>query len=472
MSVEPLQVGPYEMHDEIAAGGMARVHLGWKRGAAGFSRTVAIKRLHPEYARDREFVAMLIDEARTAGVIHHPNVVQVLDVEQVEGELFLVMECIVGVALSALLDAARARGEPVEAELASAVMIDVLSGLHAAHVASNAAGPLGIVHRDVSPHNVLVGADGLSRVVDFGVAKAVSRAQSTTREGAVKGKPAYLAPEQISGLAVDARADIFSAGAVLWELLAGRRAFERDSVQSTIAAIVQGGAAPLESVRPGLPAALYAVVARALEADPERRFPSAEAFAQALEAAVARAPNAKVQAWVRRLGESHLARLSALMSSASAARPEGPTPRPAVTAPTAVLPLTAEVAPRRSRAPLLAVAALALAGALGGAAWLARRPAPSPAPPPVVVVEPKAQPEVKPAPQPEPQPEPQPAPQPAPQPEPQPAPQPEAKPARAAKVKAKARPAATAAGPAGEDCDPPYTVGADGVKRFKRGCVR
>src|SRR5450432_3116813 len=186
---QPVRViGRYALYGKLAAGGMATVHFGRLLGPAGFSRTVAIKRLHPQFAKDPEFVAMFLDEARLAARIHHPNVIATLDVVALEGELFLVLEYVQGESFASLLRAARDRRTPVPLPVVSAVMTGVLHGLHAAHEAKNERGePLRLVHRDVSPHNVLVGADGVPRVLDFGIAKAAGRLQ-TTREGHLKGK--------------------------------------------------------------------------------------------------------------------------------------------------------------------------------------------------------------------------------------------------------------------------------------------
>jgi len=192
-------VGRYALYAEIAAGGMATVHFGRLLGPVGFSRTVAIKRLHPQFAKDPEFVSMFLDEARLAARIRHPNVVPTLDVVATQGELFLVMDYVQGESLSRLIRAARERGHRIPPRIVSSILTGALHGLHAAHEAKNERGePLNIVHRDISPQNVLVGSDGVPRVLDFGVAKAAGRVQ-TTREGQLKGKLAYMAPEQIGG---------------------------------------------------------------------------------------------------------------------------------------------------------------------------------------------------------------------------------------------------------------------------------
>src|SRR4051794_38844344 len=179
-------VGRYAFYSEFAAGGMASVHFGRLLGAAGFARTVAIKCLHPQFAKDPEFVSMFVDEARLAARIRHPNVVQTLDVVQSDDELFLVMDYVHGESLASLLKRAHAMGRKVPLRIAIKIIQHSLFGLHAAHAATTERGePLHLVHRDMSPHNVLVGVDGVARVLDFGIAKAGGRVQ-VTRDGQVK----------------------------------------------------------------------------------------------------------------------------------------------------------------------------------------------------------------------------------------------------------------------------------------------
>ncbi|MCL2447368.1 MAG: serine/threonine protein kinase, partial [Polyangiaceae bacterium] len=194
-------------------------------GSGGFARTVAIKQLHPQFAKDPEFVAMFLDEARLVARIRHPNVVPTLDVVAASSELFHVMEYVQGESLSRLARALRAREERVPLPIVVRIMNDVLQGLHAAHEARDERGvPLHIVHRDVTPQNILVGADGVARLLDFGVAKAAGRAQ-TTQDGQIKGKLAYMAPEQLMSAGVTRETDLYAASVVLWEMLAGERLF-------------------------------------------------------------------------------------------------------------------------------------------------------------------------------------------------------------------------------------------------------
>ena len=293
----PLAIGRYVMLSEIASGGMATVHYGRFRGPAGFQRTVAIKRLHPHYAKDPAFAAMLVDEGRLLARVSHPNVIRVLDVIAVppldgagplelspDRELFLVMEYVHGEPLSALMRSARGAGDGVPLDVASAIVCGLLHGLHAAHEAKDEHGaPLHIVHRDVSPQNVMVGADGVARALDFGIAKAAGRIQ-VTADGRVKGKLAYMPPEQLGGARVDRRTDLYAAGVVLWELLTGRDYF--DSSGSRSAEGLPHKPPPPSRVLGTVPPALDAVVLRALSRNPAKRFASARDMAVALEGCV------------------------------------------------------------------------------------------------------------------------------------------------------------------------------------------
>jgi serine/threonine protein kinase len=301
------QLGRYSLYDRIAAGGMASIHLGRLRSEFGFTRTVAIKRLHPQFAADQEFVAMFLDEARLAARVRHTNVVPILDVQAMDGELFLVMDYITGESLSQLFAKVHGRGEKVPPEILSAILIGALYGLHAAHEATSDAGePLRIVHRDISPHNILVGIDGTARVADFGIAKAAGRLQETA-SGDVKGKLLYMAPEQLASQAVDRRADVYSAGVVAWEGLTGRRLFggAHDPVQLALLVAMGNIAAP-STLAPEVPAALDAVVTKALSTNAELRYPTAAAFAEAIEAVIPPASSRRVGEWVANVAESAL----------------------------------------------------------------------------------------------------------------------------------------------------------------------
>jgi serine/threonine-protein kinase len=331
-AVAPVRIGRYALHDEIASGGMGTVHLGRLVGAAGFSRIVAIKRLNPMLAKDPEFLAMFLDEARLAGRVRHPNVVPTFDVVTAGGEVLLVMEYVHGESLSRLLRLTAQRGSRVTPATASAVMSGVLYGLHAAHEASDERGePLGLVHRDVSPQNVLVGADGAARVVDFGVAKATGRIQ-TTREGRVKGKLGYMPPEQLHGQTLDRRADVYAAGVVLWEILTGERLFRGENEANTVTKVLHDHIEPPSARVAGLPAALDALVLRALSRERADRFSTAREMGGALLDACPPAPPHSVGEWVEACAFDILAQRAARVAelesqsssvSVSAVRPSG-----------------------------------------------------------------------------------------------------------------------------------------------------
>lgn len=294
-------LGRYALFDEIASGGMAAVHYARLMGSVGFTRTVAIKRLHPQLACDPEFVDMFLDEARLAARIRHPNVVPTLDIVSEGDELFLVMEYVLGETLSKLHKAAKKRGEVFEPSVSVALAVNLLDGLHAAHEARSETGePLEIVHRDVSPQNLIVGADGVARVLDFGVAKAAGRIQ-VTRDGALKGKLAYMAPEQLERGGFDRRVDIFAAGVVLWELLTGRRLFDGGSDAVVFGQVLGLDVQPPSHVRAGVPAALDEVVMRSLARSPDDRFSTAHEMATELERALPGARPREVAALVQRL---------------------------------------------------------------------------------------------------------------------------------------------------------------------------
>ena len=294
----PEIIGRYALYGKIASGGMATVHIGRLLGPVGFTRTVAIKRMHPQFTGDPEFVSMFLDEARLAARIRHPNVVSTLDVVALNGELFLVLDYVQGETLSVLMRRVAAAGELVPVSIVAAVMSGVLHGLHAAHEAKNEQGePLGIVHRDISPQNVMVGIDGVSRVLDFGVAKAAGRLQ-TTSSGKLKGKLAYMPQEQVRGKAVTRRCDVYAASVVLWEALAGQRLFQGDNEAAVLESVLQMQVKPPSEYRSEVPPALDAVVLRGLSRNPDHRFATAREMATALEGAVAVAIAPAVGTWV------------------------------------------------------------------------------------------------------------------------------------------------------------------------------
>jgi serine/threonine-protein kinase len=296
-------VGQYTLFGALASGGMGAVHIA-RRIDGPTARAVAVKRLHPHLRKEEEFAMMLLDEARLAMSVRHRNVVEVLDVVATDEELLLVMEYVPGLSLSELAkETNRAR---VPLEVAVTIAIDVLRGLHAAHEATSETGqPLGLVHRDVSPHNCIVGSAGVTKLTDFGVAKAVGRLRSTT-DGGIKGKIAYMSPEQIAGGRLDARSDIYGAAVILWEMLAGRPMFDAESDVALFGIAMRGATERLASVVPDIPHVLDQAVWRALARDPRRRYSTAAAFADALAESGYAGSARDVAAWVLEQGRDAL----------------------------------------------------------------------------------------------------------------------------------------------------------------------
>jgi len=300
-------IGRYAVYGEIASGGMATVHFGKLVGPQGFARTVAIKRLHPQFSREPEFVNMFLDEARLAARIQHPNVVPTLDVLTIEGELLIVMDYVHGETVSRLRHELLKKKKTMPPQIASSIVAGALHGLHAAHEAKDEHGaPLGLVHRDVSPQNVIVGIDGVARVLDFGVAKAAVRLQ-TTRAGQLKGKLAYMSPEQLRSGAVNRLSDVYAAGVLLWESLTSQRLFEAESEGELIGKVLGGQVSSPSSLVPGVPAALDAIALRAIDQDPAQRFPTAREMALALEHAGSIAMPSEVGEWVASVAKDGLA---------------------------------------------------------------------------------------------------------------------------------------------------------------------
>jgi serine/threonine-protein kinase len=311
----PQLVGRYVLYGAIASGGMATVHFGRLVGPAGFARPVAIKRLHPQFARDPDFVQMFLDEARLAARIAHPNVVQTLDLVDTADEIFLVMEYVRGLSLASLVRTLRRRGERVPPRIASGIVVGVLEGLHAAHEAKDDRGArLDLVHRDVSPHNVLVGTDGVARLLDFGVAKAAGRLQ-TTRDGKVKGKVAYMAPEQVEGLPLTRRTDVFAASVLLWEVLTGRRLFYGDSDADSLRRVLNDRVPPPRTLVPDLPPQIDGVVLRGVERSADARYPTAHHMALELSACLPPAPPAEIGAWVEQTAADELNERASLIAA-------------------------------------------------------------------------------------------------------------------------------------------------------------
>ncbi len=279
------QVGRYVLRSALASGGMASVYLAHLTGPHGFEKTIAVKRIHPHLVKDRRFVEMFLDEARVAALIHHPNVCSVMDFGEDEGAPYIVMEYLNGESFSSVMKKGREQGGcPIW--LAARVVHDAARGLQAAHELAGPDGrPMGVVHRDVSPQNIFVLYDGVTKVVDFGVARARGRL-SVTQTNEVKGKLPYMAPEQYENDNIDQRADVWALGVVLWEATTSRRLFRAANDAATIARVLHKPIPRPSSVVSDYPKDLEAIVMRCLARDLEARYASAEALAEDLEQAL------------------------------------------------------------------------------------------------------------------------------------------------------------------------------------------
>lgn len=276
-------LGRYELLLPVAAGGMAMVWAARLKGSRGFQKIVAVKTMLPKLSEDPQFERMFLDEASLASRIHHPNVVEVLDLGEMSGVLFIAMEWLDGVPLNQVMKAAKsAAGIPVP--VAIHILTHAAEGLHAAHELKDDEGAyIGLVHRDVSPQNILVGHDGFTKMVDFGLAKATALGDGATRAGQLKGKISYMAPEQIRGDPLDRRADVFALGVVLYAVTTGKHPFRRESEGATLFAISSPEPAPAPSRFMSYPAELEAVLMKAIAKDPDKRYSSSLEFARALE---------------------------------------------------------------------------------------------------------------------------------------------------------------------------------------------
>ena len=429
--------GRYVVLDEIASGGMARVHLARLFGGAGFDKVVAVKRLPPELSHDASRAEALVAEARHVSRIRHPNVVSVIDVLEDERGVGIVMELVHGVALTRLMHAARLAGRRISPAVAVAVVVGVLRGLHAAHLAKDERGEaMGLVHRDVSPQNVLLGADGVARVVDFGIAKAVL-AGDPTRGAELKGKPAYMAPEQLRGDPVDARTDVYAACVIAWELVTGQRLFAAEGDYAIAQKVLHRPVDSPSRIVREVPPELSQVILRGVSRDPAERFSSALTAAEAFEAAVAPASPSEVARLLSELCQKDLDELHDRVVRAESHEAQASERRP-------------------RRAPLLLLAA---AGAVAAASWwaLARGEASAPLASfpalPAMTIQAKL-------------------------PE-----KPAAIPAATTSASAprvhkpplpprtSAAPTASAPAPAAPDCEPPYVVDESGFHRMKPECL-
>jgi len=280
------KIGRYELLAQLATGGMAEIFLARQSGIEGFERLVVVKKLLPHLKNEKKFLDMFLDEARIAAQLAHPNIVQIYDLGQEEGEYFIAMEYLEGESLGYLVRQALVAGKRMPPELALSIAAQVCDGLDCAHNLVDTKGmPLRVVHRDVSPQNIIVLFSGGVKLVDFGVAKAASKIHHT-KVGTLKGKFAYMSPEQCLGMPVDGRSDLFSLGTVLWEVITCRRLFKRDQEAAIIHAILNKTVRPPSKYRQEVGPEVDSVILEALARDPDQRFQSAADMAAALREAL------------------------------------------------------------------------------------------------------------------------------------------------------------------------------------------
>lgn len=401
----PQQYGRYLLHRLLAEGGMAEVFLAQQLGAEGVSKLVAVKRILPHLSRQPEFVAMFLDEARLASNLSHPNVVQVFDFGEFEGRYYLAMEYLAGENLGAVTRLAHGTGKPIPLQVAVQLMIGACDGLHYAHELTEHGKPLNLVHRDISPSNIMVSYQGGVKLLDFGIAHAAERRQERTETGVVKGKYPYCSPEQLSGsAALDRRSDLFSLGIVFHELVTGRRLFKRESDVQTCFAVINDPIPSVCAARSDLPQALDRVLRQALERQPERRYQTALELRKEIDRLQSGPPVRLDEYMVELFGQEHvqeqlnigsgLHRLPTAIETAkqSISDPIPPPPATRSEAPTAVRPLEAAPVlpdavrtlssptrrPRTARLPLLLSGAAGLL-LLGGLAmrWGQGQPLPA-----------------------------------------------------------------------------------------------
>jgi eukaryotic-like serine/threonine-protein kinase len=289
------RLGRYEIFGMLGEGGMASIYLGRLRGAEGFERAVAIKVLRKDVAHDTEYLRMFVDEACISAKLAHPNIVQIFELVREDGQLFMAMELLLGRPLADVWSECGARGVRLRPDVVAWIGARIAEGLHHAHELKDASGAMqNLVHRDVNPSNVFITYDGHVKVIDFGLVRATERL-SRTATGIVKGKIAYLSPEQTMARPVDRRSDIFSLGATLWELSANRRLFRDETDVDTVNAIREARVEDPTRFVPGYPSLLWLVLRRALAKEPDDRYATAADFAKDLDG-VARADGSILQA--------------------------------------------------------------------------------------------------------------------------------------------------------------------------------
>lgn len=273
----------YVVSRKIAAGGMAEVLLAARTGASGYEKLVVLKRILPHLKDDGQFLQMFLNEARLAAMLKHPNIVEIYDVERTGGDFVVVMEYLSGEDLRYIIGHLRQERQPMDVGVACRIISDAAAALHFAHTASDMDGkPMSVVHRDVAPGNILVTYDGVTKLLDFGIAKATTRATYTV-PGTMKGKFAYMSPEHIQQMPLDGRSDIFSLGVVFWELLAAQRLFKGTNDAAVLKQVMEREIPPPSAFNPDLPPALDEIVMRSVERDYTKRTPSARHMREQIE---------------------------------------------------------------------------------------------------------------------------------------------------------------------------------------------
>ncbi len=400
MTDQPRKLGKYTLQRHIATGGMAKIWLAEQAGPGGFNKELVIKQILPHFADDAQFTTMFLDEARLAAQLSHPKIAQIYELGEIDAQYFIAMEYIPGIDLDVLLQKSNDRDEPIPVTIVCKVMMDVLEALDYAHEFTDKNGrPFNLVHRDVSPQNVLISNDGIVKLCDFGVAKAVAN-QTKTQPGAVKGKFAYMAPEQIqNSQAIDRRADIFAAGIMFYELLTGTKPYGDEL--AAVNNIIAGTHEDPRSIRSDVPDELVAIIEKALQKSPDARYPDAHSMLRDIESFLreggAYVGDRELSRYVRTMQGLPVTRHSQPSVSVEGEMVdphddtgEQPVAKRSETAQVAA-PATApndEVAPAKSFAPLYAVFALVIVGIVAALAFIALTVL---APPDEPVDEPKKQ---------------------------------------------------------------------------------
>ena len=290
---EPIQFGKYQLLERVAVGGMAELYRAKVTGDHGFEKLVAIKKILPHLTDEGNLVKAFIDEAKLAALLQHENIVQIYDFGSMDGEYFIAMEYLFGKDLRRLIHKARENAAPLSQANTLYIISRICAGLDYSHNLKDLQGkPLNIIHRDINPQNIFITYEGQVKIIDFGIAKAASH-NSTTHDGLIKGKLAYMSPEQAKGQTIDRRSDIFSTGIILYELLTGKRMFQGETMH-IYTQVRDAAYEPLQHLVPDLPGKLYAVVQHALAKEPDERYQNcAEMFAD-LEECIFELPSSKI----------------------------------------------------------------------------------------------------------------------------------------------------------------------------------